>query len=446
MPDNNVLNGLQNGTTWQDVMKAVYNDMSGEFQNRIEGLFDTDADLSAFGKALMEYKPGANEFLYSLINHIGLVNVNYRNFESPLKMFKKGWMEFGDTIEDVYIEPIKGMLYEEEVPNDNPGDVWQTFKPDQDVVFYKINRECVYPLTINERVIRRAFMSYRELDKFMSGLMRQLQNGDELDDFSLTMKLLENYSDVNGQNLYYQIPVDEVTDETSAKTLVKAVRSVVKGLRFPTRSYNAKGVLNWARPEDMYLLVTPEINSILDVDVLAKAFNMDKTEFMGNVVEVPGFAGDNMANVQALLIDKEFIQDYDTYRDILSTGVNARHLTTNYYYHHQGIMACSPFYHAIAFTSDTFADPTTVTITGPNRVTKGSKEAVTYTAVVSAGENEKVQSQAVVWEIEGAPQYASINQNGNLVIGNKFAGETLKIKATSVLKDTVYAEKTITVA
>ena len=306
MPDNN-LQGLQDGTTWQDVMRATYVDMSAEFQNRIEGLFDTDADLAQFGNALMNYKPGANEFLYSLINHIGLVNVNYRNFESPLKMFKKGWMEFGDTIEDVYIEPIKGMLYEAEVPNDNPGDVWQTFKPDQDVVFYKINRECVYPVTLNERVIRRAFMSYRELDKFISGIMRQLYNGDELDDFSLTMRLLENYSNVNGQNLYYQVPVSAVTDETTAKTLVKAVRSVVKGLRFPTRAYNAKGVLNWARPEDMYLLVTPEINAILDVDVLAKAFNMNKTEFMGNVVEVPGFTGTNMANVQALLIDKEFI-------------------------------------------------------------------------------------------------------------------------------------------
>lgn len=290
-------------------------------------------------------------------------------------------------------------------------------------------------------------MSYRELDKFISGIMRQLYNGDELDDFSLTMRLLENYSNVNGQNLYYQVPVSAVTDETTAKTLVKAVRSVVKGLRFPTRAYNAKGVLNWARPEDMYLLVTPEINAILDVDVLAKAFNMNKTEFMGNVVEVPGFTGTNMANVQALLIDKEFIQDYDTYRDILSTGVNARHLTTNYYYHHQGIMACSPFYHAIAFVADTFADPASVTITGNASVTKGSQEAVTYTAVVAgANSGDKVQSQAVVWEIQGAPQYASINQNGNLVVGSKFAGASLVIKATSVLDDTVFATKTITVA
>ena len=441
-----VLRGLNDGATWRDVMQAVYSDMNGEFQARIQPLFETDSDLADFGNALLNYKPGANEFLYSLINHIGLVNVNYRSFESPLKMFKKGWMEFGDTIEDVYVEPIKGMLYEHEVPNDNPGDQWQTFKPDEDVVFYKINRECVYPLTINERTLRRAFMSYRELDKFMAGLMRQLYNGDELDDFTLTMKLLSNYSNVNGANLYFQVPVSEVTDETSAKTLVKAVRSVVKGLRFPTRMYNAKGVLNWARPEDMYLLVTPEINAILDVDVLAKAFNMNKTEFMGNVIEVPGFAGDSMADVQAILIDKEFIQDYDTFKDITTTGLNARHLTTNYYYHHQGIMACSPFYHAIAFVKTTIANPSTVAISGADYLYKDG-EVHTYTAAVSgANQSDVVASQAVVWEIVGNPQYATINQNGNLIINPKFADNELTIKATSVIDDTKYATKHVVVA
>ena len=441
-----VLRGLNDGATWRDVMQAVYSDMNSEFQARIQPLFETDSDLADFGNALLNYKPGANEFLYSLINHIGLVNVNYRSFESPLKMFKKGWMEFGDTIEDVYIEPIKGMLYEHEVPNDNPGDQWQTFKPDEDVVFYKINRECVYPLTINERTLRRAFMSYRELDKFMAGLMRQLYNGDELDDFTLTMKLLSNYSNVDGANLYFQVPVSEVTDETSAKTLVKAVRSVVKGLRFPTRMYNAKGVLNWARPEDMYLLVTPEINAILDVDVLAKAFNMNKTEFMGNVIEVPGFAGDSMADVQAILIDKEFIQDYDTFKDITTTGLNARHLTTNYYYHHQGIMACSPFYHAIAFVKTTIANPNAVAISGADYLYKDG-EVHTYTASVSgANQNDVVASQAVVWEIVGNPQYATINQNGNLIINPKFVDNELTIKATSVIDDTKYATKHVVVA
>ena len=110
-----VLRGLNDSATWQDVLKATYSEMNSDFQARVEGLFDTDADLANFGNALFNYKPGANEFLYSLINHIGLVNVNYREFESPLKMFKKGWMEFGDTIEDTYIEPIKGLLYEAEV-------------------------------------------------------------------------------------------------------------------------------------------------------------------------------------------------------------------------------------------------------------------------------------------------------------------------------------------
>ena len=67
-----------------------------------------------------------------------------------------------------------------------------------------------------------------------------------------------------------------------------------------------------------------------------------------------------------------------------------------------------------------------------------------YANIANSG--DKVQSQAVVWEIQGAPQYASINQNGNLVVGSKFAGASLVIKATSVLDDTVFATKTITVA
>lgn len=441
MPE--ALRGLNDGTTWQDVLEATYADMSADFQARIQPLFATDSDLSNFGNALLNYKPGANEFLYSLINHIGLVNVNYNSFNSPLKMFYKGWMEFGDTIEDVYIQPVKGFLYEGEVPNDNPGDLWQTFKPDVDVVFYKLNRETVYPLTVNDRVIRRAFMSYRELDKFMAGLMRQLYNGDEIDDFTLTMKLLSNYANEDGVNMYYQVPVSAVTDETTAKTLVKAVRSIVKMMRFPSRQFNAKGVLNWARPEDLYLLVTPEVNAVLDVDVLAKAFNMDKTEFMGNVVEVPGF---DITGCQALLVDKAFFQIYDTYKNILSTGINARHLTTNYFYHHHGIMAVSPFYNAVAFTSGTIADPSTVTITGSDYLYKDG-EIHNFTASVSgANDSDVVASQGVVWEIVGAPQYASINQNGNLVISPKFAGDSLTIKATSVVKGTVYATKYIVVA
>lgn len=429
-----ILDGLRSGVTLQDVLQATYGDMSAEFQNRIEATFDEES-LPQFGNALVEYKPGMNEFLYSLINRIGMVNVNYQSFKSPLSVFKKGFMEYGDTIEDIYIEPVQGLLYEAEVPNTNPGDQWKTFKPKMDVIYHTVNRELVYPLTINEKMLKRAFVSYRELDKFLSGLMLQLSNADEIDDFGLTLKLLSDVDNVNGRSWYYNVPVSAVVDESTAKQLVIGVRSIAPTLRFPARKFNAKGVLNWATPDDMYLLVTPQLNAVLDVEVLAKAFNMDKATFMGHIIEVPDFG--TMQDTVALFVHREFLQIWDTMRQMTTTGLNALHLTTNYFYHHQGILSASPFYPAIKFTTNANSDVASIVINGPSSIAIG--ETKHYDAFVNGG-----ATQTVIWSIVGAPQYSAINQNGNLSIGPNFVGSTVTIKAQAVESD-VYSTLQVTV-
>lgn len=429
-----VLDGLNSDVTLQDVLEATYSDMSAEFQNRIAATFDEDG-LPQFGQALTEYKPGMNEFLYSLINRIGMVNLNYQSFKSPLAVFKKGFMEYGDTIEDIYIEPVQGMLYEAEVPNGNPGDQWKTFKPKMDVIYHTVNRELVYPLTINEKMLKRAFVSYREFDKFLSGLMLQLSNADEIDDFSLTLKLLKDVDDVDGRSWYYNVPVSAIVDESTAKQFVVGVRSIAPTLRFPTRKFNAKGVLNWATIDDMYLLVTPQVNAVLDVEVLAKAFNIEKAKFMGHVIEVPDFGG--LEDTVGLFVHREFLQIWDTMRQMTTTGVNALHLTTNYFYHHHGILSASPYYPAIKFTTNPNSEVASIVINGASSIAVG--ETKHYDAFVNGG-----ATQTVVWSIVGAPQYASINQNGNISIGPNFVGANVTIKAQAVESD-VYSTLQVTV-
>lgn len=431
-----ITDGLKEGTTLKDVLDATYSDMSAEFKTRIAPTFGDD-ELVDFGNALVDYKAGANEFLYSLINRIGMVNVNYQSFQSPLSVFKKGFMEYGDTIEDIYIEPVKALLYEPEVPNTNPGDQWATFKPDIDVVYHKVNRELVYPLSINDKILRRAFTSYRELDKFLSGLMLQLYNADEIDDFALTMQLLESVDD-----WFYKVHVDAVTNETTAKNLVIAVRSVVPTLRFPARKFNAKGVLNWNSADEMYLLVTPQINAILDVEVLAKAFNMDRAKFMGHVVEVPELWG----NAQAVLVHREFLQIWDTMRQMATTGVNALHLTQNYFYHHHGIMSASPYYPAIEFTTDTIDDTGLTVVVAPVGTLPQAITAGTYSfaATVTGTNSHFPSSNAVIWKVTdgkgNVPQYVSINQNGTLTVGKNYNGGALTIEAVSTADEKATAD------
>lgn len=423
--------GMNDGTSVADVLQATYNAMDNSFKERIEPLFDEE-HLADFGMSLATYTPLANAFMYELINQIGRIQVNYRRFTSPLKLVKKGMLEYGDTIEDIYIEPIKPMLYESEVPNDNPGDVWQTFKPKTDVVFYQENKQFVYPLTLNQDILKKAFRSYADLDKYIAGQMQAMYNGDEIDDYELTVKLLSN---AYAKNYAYKVHVDDVTDESTAKALATKVNGLIERLKFPSRLYNGAGVKSWANPEDMLLVTTPEVAKFIDVNVLAYAFNMDKAELMGRKVVVDKLPD----NVLCMLVDKESMQVWDTLIDVTTTGLNARHLTTNYYLHHHGIFAIAPYYPMIAFTTETIDSASAVAISGNDSITKGG--SAVYTATVTGG-----ASKSVVWEIVDTPQYAAIDQNGKLTVGVKFKESKLTIKATSVDNSSVSATKEITVA
>lgn len=422
---------LAAGTTNADVLQATYNLMDDSFKERIEPLF-SEEDLAKFGTALSNYVAGANEFMYELINQIGKINVNARRFTSPLKFLKRGMLEFGDTIEDIYVNPVKPLLYESEVPNTNMGDQWETFKADTEVVFYKENKQFTYPLTINSDILKRAFRSYADLDKYIAGQMQAMYNGDEIDDYNLTVKLLENaYSN----NCAYKVHVDDITSEQSARDFATKVNGLIERVKFPTRMYNAMGVVSWSQPEDMVLITTPEVSKYIDVNVLAYAFNMDKADLMGRKVVV-----DRLPNgVKAILVDREAFQIYDTLIDVASTGLNARHLTTNYFLHHHGIFALAPYWTMIAFTTDEVSDVTAIAISGSDTLAKGS--SANYTVTVTGG-----ATNAVRWEIVDTPQYASIDQNGKLTVGAKFKATELTIKATSVEKETVAATKKITIS
>ena len=84
----------------------------------------------------------------------------------------------------------------------------------------------------------------------------------------------------------------------------------------------------------------------VDVEVLAKAFNMGKTQFEAQVIVVDDFGG--MENTLALLVDKEWFMIYDTLRTVESIR-NPKGLFTNYFLHVWQLQAVSKFRNAIAF-------------------------------------------------------------------------------------------------
>lgn len=60
---------------------------------------------------MMTYEATQNEFLSALVNRIGRVIITSKSYTNPLRVFKKGILEYGETIEKfLLISPKQSSL------------------------------------------------------------------------------------------------------------------------------------------------------------------------------------------------------------------------------------------------------------------------------------------------------------------------------------------------
>ena len=126
---------------------------------------------------------------------------------------------------------------------------------------------------------------------------------------------------------------------------------------------------------DQYIFMDASFNAAYDVNVLAAAFNMDKAEFMGKLKLIDDFTTfDNerfdviransdfmeevtaaelalMADVKAVLVDREWFQVYDNLAQFDEKYV-ASGMYWNYFYHVWKTVSSSPFSNAVVFVDD----------------------------------------------------------------------------------------------
>jgi hypothetical protein len=182
----------------------------------------------------------------------------------------------------------------------------------------------------------------------------------------------------------YPVPFD-ATKMTEA---AKSFRGMSNKLQFMSNEYNAYGVTTTTPKADQYIFMDAEFNAAYDVDVLASAFNMGKAEFSGKLKLIDDWttfdndrfneirAGSDqieevtdaelllMADVKAVLIDKEWFQVYDNLNQMTEQNV-ASGIYWNYFYNVWKTVSSSPFSNAIVFVDDgaTTTVPTDLTAT-----------------------------------------------------------------------------------
>lgn len=379
-------------------------------------------NVAEFGQALLQSQTLQNNFIISLVDRIGLVVVRAIHLENQLKKFKKGAMPLGRTIEEIFTDITKAQKYD---PEDAENTVFKRTIPNVHTLFHEKNREDVYPQTIQDASLRTAFVSWDTFGTFITSIITSIYNSAEVDEYAYMKLLVDNYY-AKGQ--FKVVKVVKPDTETATREFVKKVRATAKKMALPSgsRDFNSLAVHTRSDMEDLHLLIDADLEAELDVDVLARAFNMDKTEFLGHVTIIDGFA---TKGLEAVLIDESFFMVYDNLLQ-LETIRNPKGLYWNYYYHVQQTLSVSRFANAVAFVSGD-VPPVTQVIVNPTILALKPNRSFAYKAYVRQTDDK---TYPITWTVEGSQganvaSGTSISSDGVLTLGANQTGE-LVVKAT----------------
>lgn len=297
-----------------------------------------------------------NDCVWNMVNRIGLtVMAQNAPFENPLNVFKKENLYWGSTVQEVAVKWIKAHGYKDDAES-----LLKMHRPEAAVWFYEMNRRDQYPISWTDDELRQAFVDDFGLNRFIAQIMETPRNSDNYDEMNIMLALIRHYE----RNLgFYKIHLDKVpSDETTAKTLLKALRSAAGRMQFPSTQYNALNVTDipaYANPQQMALLIEPEYLASLDVDALSAVFQLDRAEVPYRIIQVPSLGIDGAV---ALLVSTDWYQVRDTMYGT-SQFYNPQTLGNTLYLNHWGIYGVSPFTPCALFTTDTGTSVTVVTQT-----------------------------------------------------------------------------------
>lgn len=372
------------------------------------------------------YQPMLNEFVTNLINRIGLTIVRNKTFSNPLSILRKGSMPLGTDIQDLYENPAEAEQYE--LSNTAMAKLLTITDPDTHVAYYRRNRKDLYTKTISRENLQGAFVSWEKFESYISAITTSLYSGNYIDEFELTKALVDGAYD-NGKVIVET--VSAVTDESTAKAFIKKCRALFNKMKLPSTQYNAyskfsgaKGTIKtWTEEDRFVLIVTSDVMAEVDVDVLARAFNIENTKFLGRVIEVDSFENEE---IQAILCDESWFQIYENLMRF-DEFYNARTMTWNEYLHVWQTYAICPFANAIVFATAQPKPATAISVADVSVVENATANVtVTLTPADATTELEFISGDETVFTVSPL----------GVVTGVSAGSGTLTVNTDNGLSDT----------
>lgn len=442
-------------TSAADILNVIRNNASVDYRNYVPKADANDVEsVRTIGAIIMDYPALQNEFLNALVNRIGRVMLTSKMYSNPIAFFKKGVLEYGESIEEIFVNIAKVQEFNPEIAEQ---EVFKRVVPDVRAAFHIMNYQKFYKATVTQEQLKQAFLSWDGVTDLIARIVDSMYTGANYDEF-LVMKYLLARHILDGR--VYPVTVPTVTAE-NAKAIVTTVKGVSNKLTFMNSEYNPAAVRTFTEKTDQYMIVNSVFDATMDVNVLASAFNMDKAEFLGHRVLIDGFgdldvarlgeifAGDPTYNepsqdeltalnaIPAVIVDKDWFMVFDMLTQF-TEQYNGQGLYWNYFYHVWKTFSVSPFANSVLFVPGT-PSVTSVTVS-PTTASVPKGGSVSLSAVVVT---EYFAPQTVVWS--SSVEDVKVSAAGVVTVDADAKSTTATITATSAFDNTKTSKCTVTV-
>lgn len=370
----------------EQIIKAVSQELTSDISEQIEGKSSVEL-LAVFD----DYPNVKNAFINTLTNKVAKSVIFSKIYSNPLKELKKGKVEYGESIEELFVQMAMAKNFGEnwEDSTSPEADLIRKLKPKVSALYCTVNFDKKYKTTVMDKQLRKAFVNEYGLSNLVMQIVSSITSQAEYQEFLATKGAMLNLvAECKNKSLDAEhktesdvsLPIGTVVKQTpyirqvtSAKDLVQAIREEVGNMKFPSNKYNLAKELNWVNPQDLVLMTTPSVSADIDVNVLASAFNVSSTDVTTRTIlvdEMPkgifkstsalvdkapydlssgnSISCDTTKNVKAILFDKDLLQIWDTYQ-ATGTFYNAEGNYTNHFANREGIFAVCSFANMVVF-------------------------------------------------------------------------------------------------
>lgn len=413
-----------------EVLNDIRAHASLDYQRAIPAA--VNENLEEIADAVMSSVQLQNDYVAALVNRISATRFTSRMFQNPYQKFIKGTNRFGDTIEEIYVNMANAHEYN---PSIAENEVYKREIPDINAVFHRRNSKVFYKNTIQYDALYASFLTDNGMRSLIGRIVDAMYGAANRDIFYCTKKLMNAYSPY-----YYKVTVPAAT-AANADQIVTTIKGISNMLEFPSDLYNRFGVENFTAKSRQVLILRADVAAVLDVNSLAKAFNLQYADFIaGTYVTVDTF-GDGLDNMLGLLVDDEFFQIY-TNLEKFTENYNGQGLYWQYFLHRWMTYSVSPFSNAIAFVTGELTAPTAITI-DPSAPTVPQGGNQQFTAKVTPS----TAQQSVHWEISGQKNGGTyITATGLLHIDSEESATSITVTAKCPSAQTITKTATVTVS